>query len=109
MSSIDDVKARLDIVDVVGGYVSDLKKSGRTWKARCPFHNERTPSFVVDPGRGTWHCFGACSTGGDVIEFVRRSEHLEFREADTFCPEPVHPFRSGHVCIAIEVMKALTT
>ena len=87
MSSIDDVKARLDIVDVVGGYVSDLKKSGRTWKARCPFHNERTPSFVVDPGRGTWHCFGACSTGGDVIEFVRRSEHLEFREALKQCAE----------------------
>lgn len=81
MSAIDDIKARLDIVDVVSGYVSDLRKSGRTWKARCPFHQERTPSFVVDPDRGTWHCFGACSTGGDVIEFVRRAEHLEFPEA----------------------------
>jgi len=78
---IDDIKARLDIVEVVGGYVPDLKKSGRTWKARCPFHNERTPSFVVDPERGSWHCFGACATGGDVIEFVRRAEHLEFRQA----------------------------
>lgn len=78
---IDEIKNHLDIVEVVGGYVSDLKKNGRTWKARCPFHNERTPSFIVDPDRGTWHCFGACATGGDVIEFVRRAEHLEFRDA----------------------------
>ncbi len=81
MTTIDDVKARLDIVDVVGGYVPELKKSGRTFKACCPFHNERTPSFVVDPERQTWHCFGACSTGGDVIEFVRRREGLDFKEA----------------------------
>ena len=78
---IDEIKSRLDIIEVVGGSVSDLKKNGRTWKARCPFHNERTPSFIVDSDRGTWHCFGACATGGDVIEFVRRAEHLEFREA----------------------------
>lgn len=81
MTTIDDVKARLDIVDVVSGYVPELKKSGRTFKACCPFHNERTPSFVVDPERQTWHCFGSCSTGGDVIEFVRRREGLDFKEA----------------------------
>ena len=87
MSTIDDVKARLDIVETVSGYAPDLKRTGRTYKARCPFHNERTPSFTVDPERGTWHCFGACSTGGDVIEFVRRVEGLDFREALRVCAE----------------------
>ncbi len=87
MSTIDEVKTRLDIVDTVSGYVSNLKKSGRTYKALCPFHSERTPSFAVDPERGTWHCFGACSTGGDVIEFVRRIEHLEFPEALRLCAQ----------------------
>ena len=87
MSTIDDVKSRLDIVEIVSGYVPNLKRSGRTWKANCPFHNERTPSFIVDPGRNSWHCFGACSTGGDVIEFVRRFEGLEFREALRRCAD----------------------
>ena len=87
MSTIEDVKARLDIVETVGSYVPNLKRSGRTWKANCPFHNERTPSFIVDPSRGSWHCFGSCSTGGDVIEFVRRIEGLDFREALGRCAE----------------------
>ena len=87
MSTIDEVKARLDIVDTVSGYVSDLKKSGRAYKALCPFHSERTPSFTVDPERGRWHCFGACSTGGDVIEFVRRIERVEFPEALRICAQ----------------------
>ncbi|MEX1023014.1 MAG: DNA primase, partial [Dehalococcoidia bacterium] len=87
MTAIEDIKARLDIIDVVSGYVPELKKSGRTFKACCPFHNERTPSFVVDPERQTWHCFGACSTGGDVIEFVRRREGFDFKEALRMCAE----------------------
>ncbi|MDP6605449.1 MAG: DNA primase, partial [Dehalococcoidia bacterium] len=87
MSTIEEVKARLDIVETVGGYVPTLKKSGRRYKALCPFHTERTPSFSVDPDRGSWHCFGACSTGGDVIEFVRRIEHLEFPDALRRCAE----------------------
>ena len=87
MSTIDDVKARLDIVETVTRYVPGLKRAGRTFKAACPFHTERTPSFIVDPGRGSWHCFGACSTGGDVIEFVRRIEGLEFREALRRCAD----------------------
>ena len=87
MSTIEEVKARLDIVETVGSYVPNLKRSGRTWKANCPFHNERTPSFIVDPGRGSWHCFGACATGGDVIGFVQRIEGLEFREALARCAE----------------------
>ena len=87
MSTIDEIKTRLDIVDVVSGYVPSLKRGGRNWKGLCPFHNERTPSFTVDPERGTWHCFGACSTGGDVIEFVRRIEHLEFPDALRLCAQ----------------------
>jgi DNA primase len=87
VSTIDDVKAALDIVEVVRGYVPALQRAGRSFKAPCPFHSERTPSFIVDPERRTWHCFGACATGGDVIEFVRRVEGLDFREALRRCAE----------------------
>jgi DNA primase len=87
MNTIEEVKTRLDIVETVGSYVPNLKRSGRTWKANCPFHSERTPSFIVDPSRNSWHCFGACATGGDVIEFVRRFEGLEFKEALRRCAE----------------------
>ncbi|MDP7628793.1 MAG: DNA primase, partial [SAR202 cluster bacterium] len=80
MSVADDVKSRLDVLDVVSGYVA-LQKSGRNYKAICPFHNEKTPSFVVNPERQSWRCFGACATGGDVISFVMQWEKLDFGEA----------------------------
>ena len=79
-SVVDEIKERLDIVEVVGGYVP-LKKSGRYYKASCPFHHEKTASFFVFPDSGAWRCFGACSTGGDVISFVQKRENLDFREA----------------------------
>lgn len=78
--SIERVVDRADIVDVVSRYV-DLKRQGSNYVACCPFHNERTPSFVVNPSRNTWHCFGACNEGGDAISFVMRHCHLSFPEA----------------------------
>ena len=80
MTIVDDIKARLDILEVVGQRVQ-LQRSGRSYKGNCPFHQERTPSFHVFPDRQSWRCFGACATGGDAISFVMRSENLEFGEA----------------------------
>ena len=81
MSTIDDIRARLDIVDVVADYVPELKRSGKNYHARCPFHQERTPSFVVFPDTQKWRCFGSCATGGDVFSFVMRSENADFTAA----------------------------
>jgi DNA primase len=80
MSVIDDIKARIDIVDLVSRYVP-LKRAGRSYKACCPFHEERTPSFVVTPDRGTWYCFGACGEGGDIFSFMMKKENVDFRDA----------------------------
>jgi len=78
--SIENVLNRVDIVDVVSRYV-DLKRKGANYVACCPFHIERTPSFIVNPSRNTWHCFGSCQEGGNAIKFLMRQCNMSFPEA----------------------------
>ncbi|MBZ0296125.1 MAG: DNA primase [Anaerolineae bacterium] len=80
MSVTDEIKARLDIVNYIQQVVP-LKKSGRYFKACCPFHNEKTPSFVVNPDTQSWRCFGACAEGGDVFSFAMKYHGWGFSEA----------------------------
>lgn len=77
---VEDLKARLDITEVVNRYVSKLKKVGKEYEACCPFHDERTPSFTVNPAKGFFHCFG-CGAHGDVISFYQRITGADFKQA----------------------------
>ena len=94
---IDEIAARADIVEVVQSYVPGLQHAGSRWKACCPFHQEKTPSFIVNPASNTFHCFG-CGKGGNVFKFVMMIENLQFPDAaqmlarkyNVIIPEPEH-------------------
>jgi DNA primase len=98
-SQIEIIKSRIDVVEEIGLVVA-LKKSGKSYKGLCPFHNERTPSFYVFPESQTWQCFG-CHEGGDIFTFVEKQQGLDFREALAYLAEkagvslePSHSSRS---------------
>lgn len=78
-SSVDQIKSRIDIVSLVSSYMK-LDRAGASWKGKCPFHNEKTPSFFVSPERGSYYCFG-CGASGDIFTFVEEFEGLDFKGA----------------------------
>ena len=87
MSVIDEIKDRLDAVEIVGESVK-LRKSGKNYSGFCPFHpNTRTPAFAVFPESGTWRCFGACNEGGDIFSFIMKKEGWDFPETLAYLAE----------------------
>jgi len=80
MSVITEVKQKLDIVELISEYVT-LQKAGRNFKGLCPFHSEKHASFFVFPEQQSWHCFGACGTGGDIFSFIMKKEGIDFGQA----------------------------
>ena len=85
---IAQVIDRCDIVETISSYIP-LKRAGRSFKAVCPFHHEKTPSFIVNPDKQIFHCFG-CGVGGNVVNFVMRQERMEFPEAIRFLAQKVN-------------------
>ncbi|MBU0574604.1 MAG: DNA primase [Candidatus Margulisbacteria bacterium] len=89
-STIEDIKDKADLVGVIGEYVS-LKKRGKNYLGLCPFHGEKTPSFTVSPEKKLWHCFG-CGEGGNIFDFIMKSEQMEFADAVRFLGDRVGVF-----------------
>lgn len=80
MTNIELIKSKLDIVEVISSYVPELKRAGANYKANCPFHSEKSPSFMVNPSLQIYKCFG-CGKGGDVINFIQEFLRVDFQEA----------------------------
>ena len=80
--TIEEIRARCNIVEVVGAYLPQLRRRGSTYKCNCPFHQEKTPSFTVNDARQIFHCFG-CGAGGDIFRFVMDYEKVDFVTAHT--------------------------
>jgi len=97
VDQLDEIRAKIDIVQFISEYLP-LKKSGRNFKALCPFHSEKTPSFIVSPERQIWKCFG-CGLGGDIFKFLMEYEKMEFGEALRFLAKKagvkLAPYRPG--------------
>src|SRR3989344_3768144 len=83
---VELIKEKIELVDFLRSYLK-LSPAGKNFKALCPFHQEKTPSFVISPERQIWYCFGACGEGGDIVKFVMKYENLDFREALRFLAE----------------------
>ncbi|WP_036085065.1 CHC2 zinc finger domain-containing protein [Leptospira noguchii] len=79
--TLEEIKRNTDLVALVKGYGVAIQPHGKNWVGKCPFHADKTPSFVVTPSKGLWHCMGACQTGGSVIDFVMKKEGVSVREA----------------------------
>ena len=80
MSIIDEIKSKVDIVELASEAGVKLRHAGRNYTGFCPFHeNKHTPSFVIWPDSGTWRCFGQCNEGGDVFKFVMKRENIDFK------------------------------
>src|SRR5512138_318197 len=87
-NTIQEILIRIDIVDIVGGFVK-LKKRGANYLGLCPFHNEKTPSFTVSPSKGIYKCFG-CGKAGNPVNFIMEQEHLSYPEALKFLAKKYH-------------------
>ncbi len=99
-SPVEEIKAKLDIVDLISSYIT-LNSVGSNLKARCPFHNEKTPSFMVSREKQIWHCFG-CSKGGDIFAFVQEYEGLSFPEAMKVLAEKANVPLTGYQALPKE-------
>ena len=95
-AAIDEVILRTDIENLISGYVS-LKRAGSVYKGLCPFHSEKSPSFMVYPSTNSFYCFG-CGVGGNAITFVRQIEHLDYQDAIEFL---ANIFNRNFFCIIV--------
>ena len=108
MSLTTDIKNKISVLDLVSEH-ADLKRQGRLYKALCPFHNENTPSFIVDSEKNIWRCFGACSVGGDIFSFLMKKENISFIESLKYFSKKLgisdKTFNSGRGKILDEIRK----